>query len=90
MKFCVELGPKARASKFPYLTLQTWDKDILKWNDCIAEVMVDLGAAFRKVYEKKKEVLKLYESQLTEKGKQNMIKTQEALAAEQVPFCFHF
>ena len=37
MKFPVMLP-----MKFPYLHLQLWDKDIIKWNDCIAEVEMDL------------------------------------------------
>ena len=38
LKFPIELGPRTRATKFPYLHIQMWDRDILKWNDCIAEV----------------------------------------------------
>lgn len=43
MLFDVELGHRTRAMKFPYLHIQMWDKDLLKWNDCIAEGTVDLG-----------------------------------------------
>jgi hypothetical protein len=38
LKFPIELGPRSRAFKFPHLSLQMWDRDIVKWNDCIAEV----------------------------------------------------
>ncbi|CAE7848142.1 FER1L6, partial [Symbiodinium sp. KB8] len=34
--------------KFAYLNVQLWDRDILKWNDCIAEVQVDLSALFKR------------------------------------------
>lgn len=90
MKFQVELGPRCRATKFPYLTLQMWDRDILKWNDCIAECMLDLGTYFRRAYKKKNQVLKMFESQLTEKGQQTMIETQQALVDEQVLRFFLF
>ncbi|CAM9280641.1 unnamed protein product [Ectocarpus sp. 8 AP-2014] len=82
MKFRVMLGPRARSSKFPYLTLQMWDKDLL-WNDCIAEGMLDLGKHFRRAYKKKNEVLKLFESQQTERAKEAIVKTQQALKSEQ-------
>ncbi|CAM9569100.1 unnamed protein product [Phaeothamnion confervicola] len=49
MKFMVPLGPRTRSMKFP----QMWDKDIFKWNDCIAEGMIDLGKHFRKAYKKR-------------------------------------
>jgi hypothetical protein len=32
----------------PVLTFQLWDRDILKWNDCIAEASVDITPFFRK------------------------------------------
>lgn len=32
----------------PVLTFQLWDRDILKWNDCIAESSVDISPFFRK------------------------------------------
>ncbi|CAM9992524.1 unnamed protein product [Ectocarpus sp. 6 AP-2014] len=87
MKFRVILGPRARSSKFPYLTLQAspqqmWDKDLL-WNDCIAEGMLDLGKHFRRAYKKKNEVLKLFESEQTERAKEAIVKTQQALKSEQ-------
>lgn len=37
-----------------------WDKDILKWNDCIAEGTVNLGKYFKKAY-KKNVAIKLFE-----------------------------
>lgn len=61
-----------------------WDKDILKWNDCIAEGMLDLGKHFRKACKKKIDVLKLFESAQTEKAKEAIVKTQQALASDQV------
>eukprot|EP00752_Nemacystus_decipiens_P012046 g10680.t1 len=102
MKFPVLLGPRARSSKFPYLTLQArkkekqnehgtdaplhftpmWDKDFL-YNDCIAEGMLDLGKHFRRAYKKKTEVLKLFESVHTERAKEALVKTQQALKSEQ-------
>src|SRR5690606_4770306 len=60
MKFDVELGHNTRAMKFPYLRFQMWDKDILKWNDCIAEGTVNLGKYFKKAY-RKNVAIKLFE-----------------------------
>lgn len=60
-----------------------WDKDLL-WNDCIAEGMLDLGKHFRRAYKKKNEVLKLFESEQTERAKEAIVKTQQALKSEQV------
>ena len=64
MKFDVELGHNTRAMKFPYLHFQLWDRELLKWNDCLAEATVGLGAYFRKAF-KKQVALKLFE---TERG----------------------
>lgn len=67
---------------------QMWDRDILKWNDCIAEATLDLDKPFRKAFKHNTQVLKLFESSITEEGNKklvsSMIKRQEALAAEQV------
>lgn len=63
---------------------QMWDKDLLKWNDCIAEGVLDLGKYFRRAYKKKNEILKLFESEQTEKAQEALVKTQQALASEQV------
>lgn len=83
-------------------TQQLWDRDILKWNDCIAEGTLDLGKPFYKAFKKKTKVLKLFESEKTEAGKsammKSMIQTQEALAVEQAsyppfslePYTFNF
>jgi len=58
--FDVELGHNTRAMKFPYLHLQMWDKDILKYNDCVGETTFNLGMYFQKAY-KKNVALKLFE-----------------------------
>ena len=50
--FDVELGHNTRAHKFPYLHIQMWDKDILKYNDCVGETMLDIGKFYRKAYHK--------------------------------------
>lgn len=62
MKFEVELGHNTRAMKFPYMHLQLWDRDLLKWNDCMAEATINLGAYFRKAF-KKQVAIKLFETQ---------------------------
>jgi hypothetical protein len=62
--FDVELGHSTRAMKFPYLHLQLWDRDILKWNDCAGEGTINLGRYYRKAY-KRNIALKLFE---TKKG----------------------
>ena len=58
--FDVELGHNTRAMKFPYLHLQLWDRDILKWNDCAGEGTIDLGKFYRKAY-KNNVAIKLFE-----------------------------
>lgn len=67
---------------------QMWDKDFL-YNDCIAEGMLDLGKHFRRAYKKKNEVLKLFESEQTERAKEAIVKTQQALKSEQVCYMLH-
>jgi len=62
--FDVELGQSTRAMKFPYLHLQLWDRDIVKWNDCAGEGAIDLGRFYRKAY-KRNVAIKLFE---TKKG----------------------
>jgi hypothetical protein len=60
MLFDVELGHNTRAMKFPYLHLQLWDRDLLKWSDCAGEGMIDLGPYYRKAY-KRNIAIKLFE-----------------------------
>lgn len=60
MLFDVELGHNTRPMKFPYLHLQLWDRDILKWNDCAGEGVIDLGRYYRKAY-KRNIAIKLFE-----------------------------
>jgi len=50
--------------KFPYLHLQLWDRDVLKWNDCAGEGAIDLGKFYRKAY-KRNVAIKMFE---TKKG----------------------
>ena len=42
--------------KFPYLNVQMWDKDILKYDDLIAEKIIDLKREFFKAFQKGTEV----------------------------------
>ena len=60
MKFDVELGHNTKVIKFPYLHVQAWDQDILKWNDIIAESVIDLGRYLKKCY-RKRQTIKLFE-----------------------------
>lgn len=60
MLFDVELGHNTRAMKFPYLHIQLWDRDLLKWSDCAGEGMIDLGPYYRKAY-KRNIAIKLFE-----------------------------
>ena len=60
MLFDVEIGHNTRAMKFPYFHMQLWDKDILKWNDCIGEGILNMGAFYKKVF-KKNVAINLYE-----------------------------
>lgn len=66
--FDVELGHSTRAMKFPYLHLQLWDRDILKWNDCAGEGTIDIGRYYRKAY-KRNIALKLFETKKGAAGK---------------------
>jgi len=59
MKFDVELGHSSMIMKFPYLRIQTWDQDVLKWNDIISEKTLDIGKHLRKAY-KKQEMVEVY------------------------------
>lgn len=61
MLFDVELGHNTRAMKFPYFHFQSWDRDIIKWNDMIAEGAINLGFYYRKAF-KKNAAIKLYET----------------------------
>jgi len=56
MKFDVELGHNTKAMKFPYLHLQAWDKDVLKYSDCIGEGFENLGDDFSRAYKKNQTV----------------------------------
>ena len=75
--FDVQLGHNTRAMKFPYLYLQLWDRDILKWNDCAGEAQFNLGKYYRKAF-KRNVCLKLFEKkagmQATRERKQAKIK----------------
>lgn len=58
--FDIELGHNSRAMKFPHLRFQLWDRDILKWNDCAGETVINLGPYYRKAF-KKNIAIKLFE-----------------------------
>lgn len=88
--FDVELGHSTRAMKFPYLHLQLWDRDVVKWNDCAGEGTINLGRYYRKAY-KRNIALKLFE---TKKGaaakraikeKDNFKRLEAADTLEDVP-----
>jgi hypothetical protein len=49
---CLECEINTRVSDI----WQMWDQDVIKWNDIIAETMIDLGKHFKRCYYKKKEV----------------------------------
>lgn len=46
--------------KFPYLSLQLWDRDLLKYNDCICESTFDMRKYYEKAY-RKNIAVKLFE-----------------------------
>lgn len=60
MLFDVELGHSTRAMKFPFLHVQLWDRDLLKFNDCAGEVHMNLEKYYRKAY-KRNMAIKLFE-----------------------------
>ncbi|CAE7520594.1 unnamed protein product, partial [Symbiodinium microadriaticum] len=61
MCFDMEFGHNTRAFKYPYLSFQMWDRDLLKYNDCFAEGGIDMGFYYRKAF-KKNIAIKLYET----------------------------
>jgi hypothetical protein len=61
MCFDMEFGHNTRAFKYPYLSFQMWDRDLLKFNDCFAEGAIDMGFYYRKAF-KKNIAIKLYET----------------------------
>ena len=52
MIFEVELGHSTQTMKFPYLHIQMWDQDVLKWNDIIAECTIDVEKWIKKASRK--------------------------------------
>jgi hypothetical protein len=60
LKYDVELGHNTRAMKFPYLYIQLWDRDLLKYSDCAGEVVFNLGKYYQKAY-RRNLALKLFE-----------------------------
>jgi hypothetical protein len=79
--FDVELGHNTRAMKFPHLHFQLWDRDILKWNDCLAEGAIDMGMYYRKAF-KKNVAIKLYETKKGAAGKRVKKKNAESKVYE--------
>lgn len=79
--FDVELGHNTRAMKFPHLHFQLWDRDILKWNDCLAEGAIDMGMYYRKAF-KKNVAIKLYETKKGSAGKRVKKKNAESKVYE--------
>ena len=61
--FDVELGHNSRAMKFPHLRFQLWDRDVVKWNDCAGETVLNMGRYYRKAY-KKNVAVKLFEKKM--------------------------
>lgn len=59
MKFDVSLSHNCKVLKFPYLHIQMWDQDILKWNDIIAETVLDIGGELKKVL-RKQELIEVF------------------------------
>lgn len=57
LKFDVLLGTRTRSMKYPYLSLQMWDKSILSWDELIAEMQFDLGVYFKRAFKKKISVM---------------------------------
>jgi hypothetical protein len=89
--FDVELGQNTRAMKFPLFHLQLWDRDILKWNDCAGEGIIDIGKYYRKAY-KRNVAIKLFEkkqgaaanrAKKTKKLKKKIIDTGDDIPIEE-------
>jgi hypothetical protein len=79
MLFDVELGHNTRSMKFPHLSLQIWDRDLLKYNDCICESTFDMRKYYEKAY-RKNVAVKLFE---TKKGAQ-LQRARERAARERL------
>lgn len=79
MLFDVELGHSTRAMKFPFLHVQLWDRDLLKYNDCAGEIHINLEKYYRKAY-KRNIAIKLFE-----KKKGAAANREKRLAANKAP-----
>lgn len=68
--------------------LQLWDKDIVKWDDHIAEALVDLGPHFRKAY-KSRNVVKLFQDPALLAKKKEIEKAEVSFISEFFALPFH-
>jgi len=71
--------------KFPYLYLQLWDRDLLKWSDCAGELTYNLGRYYRKAF-KRNVALKLFEQKqgaAARRAKEKELGRQQRIAENQ-------
>ena len=88
MKFDVELGHNTKAMKFPYLHMQAWDKDVLKYSDCIAESMVVMDKAFKRAYKKNQRVDMFVKRDLEKEKDARNFQKKQVSEWEDVPYSF--
>lgn len=84
MLFDVELGHNTRSMKFPYLHIQFWDRDLLKWNDCFADGLLDLTKYYRKAY-KRNIAIKAFETKKGGAAKRAAVEKKKREEAMQGP-----
>ena len=75
LKFPVVLSNRSRTMKFPYLHVELWDKDVVKWNDMLGSTQINLGRFLRRAYKKRNQVIKVFDDREKERlAKQNTLK----------------
>ena len=84
MKYSVELGHSTKLMKFPYLRIQTWDADVLKWNDIISEKTIDIGRWLQKC-QKKQEIITCYKDPPTKKERKEAEALLQAIEDDALP-----
>merc|ERR1740117_162239 len=68
---------------FPYLHLQLWDRDIFKWNDCIAETNLNCATNFIRAH-RNEEVVNFFKKRPSKKERR-MAKNPKKIDPKKIP-----
>jgi hypothetical protein len=79
MKFPVELGFGLEHTDFPRLTVQMWDKDIISFNECIAETVLDLKPQMKQAYKTKSRMQVFQDSDAKKAAREKKLKKKGVL-----------